>query len=153
MAARPRQADRRSKSIRPKPQGNWLSPLQFRREAVEYELETFSFIQIFIYTRPALRNSGIGGAARMNTKQSVKLIKKEERKASRIQARVELPVGPKKWSTSVLSWVNEFQQQRRRESIPAFDSLFKQALTPSATQADTSMAGKGGLVPVEGADE
>jgi hypothetical protein len=87
----------------------------------------------------------------MNTKP-VKLIKKEERKASRIQARVELPVGPKKWSTSVLSWVNEFQQHRCRESIPAFDSLFKEALTPLAAPADTPVPGKGGFPPVEGAD-
>jgi hypothetical protein len=88
----------------------------------------------------------------MNTKPSVKLIKKEERKTSGIKAQVELAAGPKKWSTSVLSWVNEFQQHRRRESIPAFDSLFKEALTPSATQADTPVPGKGGFLPVGGAD-
>jgi hypothetical protein len=81
----------------------------------------------------------------MNTKPSVKLIKKEERRGPGIQAQVELAADPKKWSTSVLSWVNEFQKHRRRESLPPFDSLFKDALTQPAAQADTSVARNGGF--------
>jgi hypothetical protein len=35
---------------------------------------------------------------------------------------------PNRWSTAVRSWVVEFQQRDRNESLPAFDSLFKDAL-------------------------
>jgi len=82
-----------------------------------------------------LRSSGIGGAEGMNTKPPVKLIKKEKRKGPGTQAQVELAADLKKWSTSVLSWVNEFQKHRRRESLPPFDSLFKDALTQPAERA------------------
>jgi hypothetical protein len=82
-----------------------------------------------------LRSSGIGGAEGMNTKPPVRLIKKEKRKGPGTQAQVELAADPKKWSTSVLSWVNEFQKHRRRESLLPFDSLFKDALTQPAERA------------------
>ena len=81
----------------------------------------------------------------MNTKPSVKLIKKQERKGPGTQAQVELAADPKKWSTSVMSWVNEFQKHRGRESLPPFDSLFKDALTQPAAQADTPAARNGGI--------
>jgi hypothetical protein len=61
----------------------------------------------------------------MDTKQAVKLIKNGERKVPETPAQVELAVDPKKWSTAVHSWVREFQRQRRGESLPPFDSLFK----------------------------
>ena len=61
----------------------------------------------------------------MNTEASFKLIKKEERKGPEPQAEVEFAVDPNRWSTAVQSWVSEFQQHRRGESLPAFDSLFK----------------------------
>jgi hypothetical protein len=62
----------------------------------------------------------------MNTKPIVKLIKKQERHGPEFRSTVELAVGPIKWSKAVRSWVSEFQQQqRRRASLPAFDSLFK----------------------------
>ena len=67
----------------------------------------------------------------MNTKQSVKLIKKHERNGPKLRATVELAVDPNRWSTAVRSWVVEFQQHRRGESLPAFDSLFKDALPQS----------------------
>lgn len=41
---------------------------------------------------------------------------------------VELPLGPNRWSKSVRSWVVEFQGRDDNESLPAFDSLFKDPL-------------------------
>jgi hypothetical protein len=64
-------------------------------------------------------------AEEMNTKSPVKLIKKEKREAPEVQAEVEFADDPNRWSTAVRSWVSEFQQHRRDESLPAFDSLFK----------------------------
>ena len=67
----------------------------------------------------------------MITKSSVKLIKKEKREAPEVQAEIEFAVEPNRWATAVRSWVTEFQQHRRGESLPAFDSLFKDALLQS----------------------
>jgi hypothetical protein len=61
----------------------------------------------------------------MNTKPPVELIKKAERQGPEAYARTGFFVGPNRWSTAVRSWVREFQQDRSGESIPAFDSLFK----------------------------
>ncbi|HEY8185300.1 MAG TPA: hypothetical protein VIF64_04500 [Pyrinomonadaceae bacterium] len=61
----------------------------------------------------------------MSTEPSVKLVKKEQRKGSELQAEVECAVDLNRWSTAVQSWVREFQKHRRGESLPAFDSLFK----------------------------
>ena len=55
----------------------------------------------------------------------VKLIKKEKPKDPEIRPEVESATDPNRWSTAVRSWVSEFQQHRRSESLPAFDSLFK----------------------------
>ena len=66
----------------------------------------------------------------MNTKPSVRLVKKQERKGSEPQAEVQFAVDPNRWSTAVQSWVSEFQQHRRGESLPAFDSLFKISSAP-----------------------
>ena len=63
----------------------------------------------------------------MNTKRSVKIIKRDER-VPRRRAMVALAAGPNRWSTAVRSWVVEFQEQDRNESLPAFDSLFKDTL-------------------------
>jgi hypothetical protein len=60
----------------------------------------------------------------MNTKP-VELSKKAERQGPEILARTEFFVERNRWSTAVRSWVREFQQDRSGESIPAFDSLFK----------------------------
>ena len=64
----------------------------------------------------------------MNQKPPVKLIKKEDRKDPEIQTEVESAAGPNRWSNAVRSWVVEFQERDRDESLPAFDSLFKDAL-------------------------
>jgi len=66
----------------------------------------------------------------MNTK-SVKLIKKHERTSPQLLATVASAAGPNRWSAAVRLWVAEFEQHRRGESLPAFDSLFKDALLQS----------------------
>jgi hypothetical protein len=68
----------------------------------------------------------------MKTKPLIRLIKKENRQGPEIQAGPEFAAGPNKWSRAVLSWVSEFQQHRRPESLPAFDSLFKALPEPGA---------------------
>jgi hypothetical protein len=62
----------------------------------------------------------------MNKKRSVKLIKRHKR-VPRRGPKIEVAVGPNKWSKSVRSWVVEFQEKDREEVLPAFDSLFKDA--------------------------
>jgi hypothetical protein len=64
----------------------------------------------------------------MNTKPPIKLIKKEDRKDLEIQTQVASAAGPNGWSNAVHSWVVESQQRDRSESLPAFNSLFKDAL-------------------------
>jgi fructose-1,6-bisphosphatase len=62
----------------------------------------------------------------MNVKRSVKLIKNAEREDRKIQA-VSESGNPNKWSAAVRSWVNEFQQDRREESLPSFNRFFRSA--------------------------
>ena len=64
----------------------------------------------------------------------VKLIKRYER-VSRRPARVKLAAESNRWSTAVRSWVVEFQERDRNEHLPAFDSLFTDALQPSGPGA------------------
>jgi len=64
----------------------------------------------------------------MNNIRSVKLIKRHERIPRQRRATVKLATGPNRWSTAVRSWVVEFQQHDRSESLPAFDSLFNDTL-------------------------
>ena len=65
----------------------------------------------------------------MNRK-SVRLVKQYERLPRR-RGVVELIANSNQWSKSVRSWVNEFKQRDRHESLPAFDSLFKdESVTP-----------------------
>ncbi len=65
----------------------------------------------------------------MNTARAVKLIKNGERKDPETQAEAESAADPNRWSTAVRSWVVEFQERDRSgESVPGFDSLFKDAL-------------------------
>ncbi len=64
----------------------------------------------------------------MNPKLSIKLAEQGEHKASDVQAEAEPADGANRWSTAVRSWVVEFEQHRTDESLPAFDSLFKDAL-------------------------
>jgi len=71
----------------------------------------------------------------MTTTRSVKLIKNGDRKDPEIQAEVESAADPNKWSTEIRSWVDEFKQNRRVESLPAFESLFKDG-PPESGNAD-----------------
>jgi hypothetical protein len=64
-------------------------------------------------------------------KKSIKLIKRHER-ALRLPAPALPVTNPTGWSTAVRSWILEFEQRDREESLPAFDSLFKDALPESA---------------------
>jgi len=59
----------------------------------------------------------------VKTERSVKLIRKEKRQ-QRPVVEVESD-DPKIWSTEVKSWIVKFQQRRRIESLPAFNSLFQ----------------------------
>ena len=71
----------------------------------------------------------------INTTRSVKLIKNVEGKEPESEVEAESPADPNKWSTEVRSWVAELRQDRRVESLPAFDSLFKDEL-PESGQTD-----------------
>ncbi len=64
----------------------------------------------------------------MNPTRAVKVIKNREGKDPDIQAEVESTASPNRWSNSVRSWVVEFQERDRSESLPAFDTVFKDAL-------------------------
>lgn len=57
-------------------------------------------------------------------KAKVKLIKKEDRNGPASPVEGEASADPKEWSTSVKSWIKEFQKDRRDGSLVAFDSLF-----------------------------
>jgi hypothetical protein len=63
----------------------------------------------------------------MKTKAAARLKKRRERAVLRARERVKSSVGSNKWSKSVSSWVADFQNRDRNESLPAFDSLFKEA--------------------------
>jgi hypothetical protein len=60
----------------------------------------------------------------MNTKRSVKLIKKDDRNARQAESEAGLTSDPASMSKTVKSWVSEFQKDREDESLSAFDSLF-----------------------------
>jgi hypothetical protein len=64
----------------------------------------------------------------MNTKRSVKLIKKDDRNARHPEPEAGLTSDPASMSKAVKSWVSEFQKDREDESLSAFDSLFNYSL-------------------------
>jgi len=68
----------------------------------------------------------------MNTKRAVKLIKRDERIPRQRRGEIQIAAGPNKWSRSVRSWVVEFQEKDRSETLPAFDSLFRDPLFETA---------------------
>jgi hypothetical protein len=67
-------------------------------------------------------------AMNMNIKPAVNPSTNGEPEVPDIQAQTESAAGPNRWSAAVQSWLVEFQQQARGESLPAFDTLFKHAL-------------------------
>jgi hypothetical protein len=72
----------------------------------------------------------------MNTARSIKRIKRAERKQPGREIAVAA-INPNRWSTTVRSWIIEFQERDRDELLPAFDSLFKDA-SPSSAGAEFS---------------
>jgi len=70
----------------------------------------------------------------MNTKISVKLIKKANRRRPQIPPKRQTAAGPNRWATAVQSWVVEFEK-RRGESPPAFDSLFNALPEPNVLKS------------------
>jgi hypothetical protein len=63
----------------------------------------------------------------MNTAKAIKLIKTVVGKNQGRKNAVELAIDPNRWSSAVRTWVVEFQERERDESLPAFDSLFADA--------------------------
>jgi len=63
--------------------------------------------------------------------RAIKLIKHAERKVPHTRSRIKAATGQDRSSQGVRSWVVEFKKTRRGESLIAFDSLFKDALSPS----------------------
>ncbi|MDX6306003.1 MAG: hypothetical protein QOI77_2972 [Blastocatellia bacterium] len=63
----------------------------------------------------------------MNPKSIIKLIKKAKREAPPVRSESEEISDENRWSRAVRTWVNDFQQNATKETLPAFDSLFKDA--------------------------
>ncbi|HEX3084679.1 MAG TPA: hypothetical protein VHP99_09175 [Pyrinomonadaceae bacterium] len=58
-------------------------------------------------------------------RQLIKIIKKAKPGARTVATESDNTVDPNKWSRAVRSWVAEFQQNARTETLPAFDRLFQ----------------------------
>jgi len=69
----------------------------------------------------------------MSTVRLIKLIKNADRRNHAALIAVAPGPNPNRWSGAVRSWVVDFQARERREFLPAFDSLFKDA--PSSSPA------------------
>ena len=63
----------------------------------------------------------------MNPKSLIKLIKKGKRESRPAKSEIAVISDEKRWSRAVRAWVNDFQQNAAKETLPAFDSLFKDA--------------------------
>ncbi len=61
--------------------------------------------------------------------KSVKLIKKNQSAGSELLAKVAFVGSRNKWSKTIRSWIEEFRQRDQHESLPTFDSLFKDELS------------------------
>ena len=55
----------------------------------------------------------------------VKLVKKNQSASVAPLAEVVVVENRNSWSRAIQSWIKEFRQQDRQESLPAFDRLFK----------------------------
>ena len=72
----------------------------------------------------------------MKTARLAKLIKKANRKDRRRPIAVKSTPNRNQWSTVVRSWVVDFKDRDRSETLPAFDSLFKDALSSPDAETD-----------------
>jgi len=81
-------------------------------------------------------NAGDG----MNRARLVRLVKKVNRKDRRMSIAVKPTSNRNRWSTAVRSWIVEYKDRDRTESLPAFDSLFSDAaLSPGeGTESSSS---------------
>ncbi len=61
----------------------------------------------------------------MTTKSLIKLIKKGKREAPQVRSETDLLSDENRWSRAVRSWVNDFQQNASKKTLPNFDRLFK----------------------------
>jgi hypothetical protein len=74
----------------------------------------------------------------MKTARLVRLIKKANRKDRRHPIAGKSTPSRNRWSTAVRSWVVDFKDRDRSETLPAFDSLFKDALPSSDAETESS---------------
>jgi hypothetical protein len=74
----------------------------------------------------------------MKTARSAKLVKKANRKDRRMPIAVKSTPKRNQWLTAVRAWIVDFKDRDRRESLPAFDSLFNDASTPSDAGTESS---------------
>jgi hypothetical protein len=74
----------------------------------------------------------------MSTVRSIKLIKHANRKDRRMPIVVKSTPNRNQWSTAVRSWVVDFKDRDRSESLPAFDSLFNDASPSSDVGRESS---------------
>ena len=74
----------------------------------------------------------------MRTARLAKLIKKANRKDRRIPIAVKSTPNRNQWSTAVRSWVVDFKDRDRSESLTAFDSLFNDASPSSDAGTESS---------------
>ena len=63
----------------------------------------------------------------MTTKSLIKLIKKGKRESPPVRSENGLVSDENRWSRAVRSWVNDFQQNASKDTLPHFDRLFKDA--------------------------
>jgi hypothetical protein len=67
-----------------------------------------------------------------------RLIKKANRKDRRNPIAGKSIPNRNRWSTAVRSWVVDFKDRDRSETLPAFDSLFKDALPSPDAETESS---------------
>ena len=63
----------------------------------------------------------------MNTKSLIRLIKKGKRESPQPRSETQFISDENRWSRAVKTWVRDFQEGAQRETLPAFDRLFKDA--------------------------
>lgn len=82
-------------------------------------------------TQATSLHPGESDIANTNTMRAIKLIKHADRKVPDTRSRIKAATTRNRSPQGVRSWVVEFKKTRRGESLIAFDSLFKDALSPS----------------------
>jgi hypothetical protein len=102
-------------------------------------LTNFSFAQLLASTAECVLTNHGGGppalsqtrnqarGADMNPKSLIKLIKKAQRESPPDKSETVVVSDENRWSRAVRSWVSDFQQNATKETLPAFDRLFKDA--------------------------